>query len=132
MLNTPWRQKLKMGRIVEVCPQNHGNLLLKKLSNSKILAFILGPMAAEMLPSQIQKIPPLPEGIEAGIILCKSRFLRIVEKLTGTSLPETTPEKELRFEKAKDVIDVSSYNWNIFNDQAIVGAVIQFLLTGKF
>ena len=132
MFNTPWRQKLKMGRVVEVCPQNHGNLLLKKLSRSKPLAFILGPMAAEMLPSQIEKIPPLPEEIETGIVLCKSRILNIIEKLTGTSLPEMTPERELRFEKAKDAIDVSSRNWNIFNDPAIVGAVIQFLLTGKF
>ena len=88
MLDTPWRQKLKMGRIVEVGPQNHGSRLLKKLSKSKLFGFILGPMAAEMDPSYIEKIPPLPQGIESGIVLCESPFVRFAEKLTGTNAPK--------------------------------------------
>lgn len=132
MLNSPWRQHFKLGRVVEVCPRNHGSLLLKKLSESKILGFILGPMAAEMLPSQIEKIPPLPKNVETGIILSESLIIRIAEILTGTSLSKRDPASELKFERATEVINISSRKWNIFNDPAVVGAVVQFLLTGKF
>ena len=132
MLDTPWRQKLKMGRIVEVGPQNHGSRLLKKLSKSKLFGFILGPMAAEMDPSYIEKIPPLPKGIEKGIVLCESPWIKLAEKLTGTSTPQPNLEAERQFEKATDIVEISSRKWNIFNTPAVVEAVTKFLLTGKF
>ena len=132
MLDTPWRQKLKMGRIVEVCPRNHGSLLLKKLSKSKFFSFVLGPMAAEMDPAYIEKIPVLPKGIDVGVVLCESPVIRIAEKLIGTLQPKPEPEAERKNEKAKDVIEISSHKWNIFNTPAVVEAVTKFLLTGKF
>lgn len=132
MLETPWRQKLKIGRVVEVRPQNHGNLLLLKLSKSKIFSFILGPMAAEMTPANIEKIPPLPKEIETGIILGESRMTRFCKMITGTSSGKPDIEREKQFEKATDVVEISSNKKNIFADKRIVDEVISFLTTGRF
>ena len=132
MLETPWRQRLKLGRVVEVRPQNHGSRLLKKLSKFKLCHFILGPMAAEMSPAEIEKIPPLPKGIEVGLVLSESPWTRLWEKLTATSSPKPNPEAELQFEKATDVVEIRSRKWNIFENKAVVEAVVKFLTTGKF
>ncbi len=132
MLETPWRQHLKIGRAVEVRPLNHGSRLLKKLSRSKLFGFILGPMAAEMSPAEIEKIPPLPKEIETGIVLSESLLTRILEKLTGTGNERPNPEAEKQFEKAADVVEITSHKWNIFNSKDVTDAVTKFLLTGKF
>lgn len=132
MLETPWRQKLKIGRAVEVRPQNHGSLLLKKLSKSKFFGFILGPMAAEMAPADIEKLPPLPQEIETGIILSESLTTNLLEKITGTTSDRLSAESEKQFEKAADAVEITSRKLNIFEDPKIVEAVISFLTTGKF
>ena len=131
-LETQWRRKLKIGRAVEVRPQNHGSLLLKKLSKSKLFSFILGPMAAEMDPLNIEKIPPLPQEIETGLILGESQTISLLEKITGTTPDRLSAESEKHFEKAIDAVEISSRKINIFKDPKIVDAVISFLSTGKF
>ena len=85
-----------------------------------------------MSPSNIEKIPPLPKGIDTGIILCESLFVRIIEKLTRTSQPRVDPEAERQFEKAKEVIEMTSHKRNVFDTPTIVEAVTKFLLTGNF
>lgn len=132
MLDSPWRKRLKMGKIVEVAPKNHGSALLKKLSSWPVLGFILGPSAEEMEPKQIEKIPSLPKDIDVGIILNESLSEKLIERLTGTTSPKHTKEDEQKFEKAKDVVEITSYKRNIFNDKKITDAVIAFLLNGKF
>lgn len=132
MLDSPWRKRLKMGRIVEVSPKNHGSALLKKLSSWPLLGFILGPSAEEMEPKQIEKIPSLPKDIDVGIILNESPTEKLAERLTGTTPPQRTTEDEQKFEKAKEVVKIASYKCNIFNDKKITEAIIAFLLNGKF
>ncbi len=132
MLDTPWRKNLKMGRVVEVAPLNHGSELIHALSNNSFFNFVLGPTAKEMSPYNIERLPPLPKGIENGIIINHSATTRFIEKLTVNSMPEYSLEEEKNFEKANDIIEIKCHKLNIFKSPKIVDAVMSFLMTGKF
>lgn len=132
MLDTPWRKKLKMGRIVEVEPLNHGSELLHALSNNSLLNFIIGPTAKEMSPYNIERLPPLPKGIETGVIVSRPLTTGIIEKITGKTMPEYSLEEEQHFEKAKDIVEIKCRKLNMFKCPRIVDAAMSFLMTGKF
>ena len=132
MLDTPWRRRLKINRVVEVAPQNHGSRLLKFLSRFKLTAFVLGPIAAEMDPKKIEKLPPLPKDIPTGIILCESKIRRFFEKICRQEMPDYSVAGEKKFEKAAAAVEIDSLKFNVFKDERIIGAVIRFLKTGTF
>lgn len=132
MLDTEWRKKLKIGRIVEVQPKNRGSKLLRLLSKIDFFNFVLGPSTTEMQPSNVANLPMLPKDIETGIILSESLLEKFFEKLTGTEMAHSTPEIVQEQENATDVIEIPSHQLNIFKNSDVVGAAIRFLVTGKF
>lgn len=131
-LKTPWREKLKIGRVVQVQPLNHGSRLLVKLSKNKVLGFILGPIAREMEQRRIELIPPIPLGIENGIIESDSMKRRFWEAITNTKMRKPAKEEELRFNNAKELINIPNHKLNIFDNKKVVEAAIKFLTTGNF
>lgn len=131
-LKTPWREKLKIGRVVQVQPLNHGSRLLVKLSKNKVLGFILGPIAREMEQRRIELIPPIPLGIENGIIESDSMKRRFWEAITNTKMHKPAKEEELRFNNAKEIINIPNHKLNIFDNKKVVEAAIKFLTTGNF
>ncbi len=132
MQDAPWQKKLKIGRIVEVCPLNHGSSLLTRLSKNKLMAFVLGPLAAELEPQQIEKLRPLPKRIETGIILRRCIFKSIWQKIFAPNGAAVDAESERKFEKATDAIEISSCRLNIFDTFQVLNSVVKFLTTGKF
>ncbi len=132
MLDSAWKKKIKIGRIVEVNPRNHGSKLLKKLSKNKLLAFILGPMAAEMSADRIEKIPSISPQIETGLIYGESIWVKIAEKLTKTTSDDINPEKEKKFEKAKEVLLLPTQKRCIYKNPEVCKKISTFLLEGKF
>ncbi len=132
MLDTQWRQKLKVNKVVEVVPLNHGSRLLKFLSKFKFFNFILGPVIEELEPKKIEKLPPVPKDIPTGIILCESKITRFFEKIFDKKMPILSPDEEKSFEKAKDVKEIETLKFNLFKDERIINAVVSFLKKGKF
>ena len=132
MLETPWRKRLKMGRIVEVAPLNHGSELLHSLSNNSIFNFVLGPAAKEMSPYNIERLPALPKDLETGVVINHSLTTKLIEKITANDTPTYSLEEEQKFEKAKDIVEFKCRKLNLFKNPKIVDAVIKFLMTGKF
>lgn len=131
-LNSDWKQRMKIGRIVEVQPMNHGSRLLAKLSRNKFFDFVLGPMAGEVTPGKIEQLPQLPRGIETGIILCSSWFTKLAEALTGTKMPYISPEQEKLTSGAKEVVEVRNFKSNIFKNPEICKGIVRFLKDGHF
>ena len=131
-LKTPWQEKLKIGRIVEIAPLNHGSFMLEKMSRSKILDFVIGPMGREMNPHKVNKLPPLPKEIESGIIVSESWMMKLGEVLTNARMEETTLEEEKRTANAKEVVRIDSHRPNIISDQRVIDATMNFLTTGLF
>ena len=130
--NEPWRKKLRIGRIVQVNPYNHGSKLIFKLSKVKYLSFILGPMAAEMDPAIVEKLPPLPSDIESGLLFSESVWYKSAECLTCSKSDKIDLEKEKNFAGAKDVVMFPSHAGNLFNNKKIVSVIVKFLMSGKF
>lgn len=131
-LNSDWRNRLKMGRIVEVEPLNHGSRLLTKLGRNRFFGFILGPMATELDPGKIEQLPQLPSAIETGIVLNSNWTVKLAELFTGTRMPSPTAESEKAFTRAKEVVKLSQHRRNIFNNKEICAGVVRFLKDGKF
>lgn len=131
-LNTEWKQKLKIGRIVEVNPLNHGNILLKKLSKNKFMSFILGPVAGEMDPRRIEQILHFPPEIERGVILSDSFVNKLVGLITGVKLPQISIQSEKANTGAKEVIKLKNYKLNIFKNPNVVKKTMDFLKKGHF
>lgn len=129
---SPWKQKLKIGRIVDVQPLYHGSRLLVKLSRNKLLGFILGPMAKEMEPRRIESIPQLQQDIECGIVKSESWLVKLIEMVTRTKSPRFSDDEELKFSGASDIINIANHKMNIFHNTEVVKAVMKFLTTGSF
>ncbi len=132
MLDSPWRKRLKMGRIVEVAPLNHGSELLHMLSHYSLPNFILGPTAKEMSPYNIERFAKLPKELETGVVLCPSMTTNLIEKLTGTDMPRGSLEEEQDFEGARDIVEIRCRKLNLFRCPKVVSAVITFLASGRF
>ncbi len=131
-VESEWQQKLKIGRIVEVAPMNRGSRLMEKFHKNKIISFILGPIMRDAAPKKAQALPRIPKNIETGIILSPSLLTRIVEFLTRTSMPKVTAESEKKNSGAKEVIEMSVPQFNLFNNKELVARVVNFLTTGHF
>ncbi len=129
---SPWQQRLKIGRIVEIEPMNHGSPLLKKLSKNKVADFVLGPMAQELSTRKAEALPQLPSDIATGIILCPSLTTKVIESLAKASRPEITPESEREFCGAKEVIKMNVWQINPFANKDLVEQTVKFLSTGHF
>jgi len=131
-LDTEWKQKLKINRIVEVAPMNHGSKLLEKLGKNKILSFIFGPVLQDVAPKKAEALPRLPKDIETGIILSPSLGTRVTEFFTRTSMPKITPESEKKSSGAKEVIQLNVSSPNVFKNKTLVEKVVNFLVNGRF
>ena len=132
MIDTKWRHKLKISKIVEVAPMNHGSRLLKFLGKFKIFSFVFGPIIQDVDPKKVEKLPPLPNEIPTGIILCESKVTKFFESLFNKKMPKLSAGEEKNLERATEVIEVKSLNSKIFNDEMVIRAVISFLKKGHF
>ena len=131
-INAPWQQKLRIGRIVQVCPPNHGCRLIHKLSRNSLTRWIFGPMTEELSEENIAKIPEFPPEVEVGIIYC-----RIPNKGFYAWLPERIrklfPDKnESKLAGATDFIEISNSQRNVFKNRSVVSAVMNFIDLGRF
>ena len=131
-INAPWHQKLRIGRIVQVCPPNHGCRLIHKLSRNPLTRWIFGPMTEELSEENIAKIPEFPPEVEVGIIYC-----RIPNKGFYAWLPERIrkllPDKnESKLAGVTDFIEISNSQRNVFKNRSVVSAVMNFIDLGRF
>ena len=131
-INAPWQQKLRIGRIVQVCPPNHGCRLIHKLSRNPLTRWIFGPMTEELSEENIAKIPEFPPEVKVGIIYC-----RIPNKGFYAWLPERIrkllPDKnESKLAGVTDFIEISNSQRNVFKNRSVISAVMNFIDLGRF
>ncbi|MBR2922256.1 MAG: hypothetical protein IKC10_02920 [Alphaproteobacteria bacterium] len=127
-----WQSNLKFRRCVFVNPYVSGSKLLTKLCKNKLLNFIIGPMGNDLSEENIEKLLPLT-AMESGVIISnKSLWLRLAELLTFSNVKNKTNEEIKIFTGAKDVVEISNFHRNIFDNKNISDAVMSFLLKGEF
>ena len=115
-LDSPWRQKLKIGRIVQVCPPNQGSRLFHRLCGSSFIKGILGPMVGEIVPPKSALWPDFSQDLDVGIIAFSDLFAK----------------KEEAARPGKKTLYIKNYRLNPFNNNDVVDAAIKFIKFGKF
>ena len=123
---------LTFKRCVFINPIVTGSNLLEKLCKNKLANFIIGPMGKDLTTQNINKLVPLSK-IETGVIMTSQSFwIKLLKLLTFTD-DKTISDKEIRnFTGAIDSIKISNKKTNIFKNNKISDAVMNFLINGNF
>lgn len=129
---SPWQKKLKIKRIVEVCPPNNKNKLFNKLAQYRIFNWLLGPLLEEMTFDNIKNIPNLPNDIESGIIECQTPYQGFANLLPNTNKFSINDKYNIEWKNIKQTIHVRNRFHNVFNNNEIISEIISFLKQGNF
>ena len=131
-INAPWKQKLNIGRVVQMCPPNQGSKFIYALSKNAFTRWIFGPMTEELSPEKVAKIPPFPADIKVGIIYCKPGN-RGIYALLPEKIRNLLPSKdESKLNGVEDFIEISNSQSNVLKNRSVVNATINFIEFGKF
>ena len=109
----PWKNKLKIGRIVQIAPKEKSSQWQSFLQRFRLSRWICGPMLEELSDEGIAKIPTLPEKFECG-------------KVYITKNNEKNKNSEKNIIKIKNVVGSPLKNRNVVN------AAIDFIYKGEF
>lgn len=132
MQNREWQKKLKIGRIVQICPPNKGSRLFGKLSKYKAANMILGPMLSDAKPAKAAYIPNFPAGYDIGIIDCDSLLKKAFRLFNGNNQNAYFGEKEAYLDNAKEIISIDNWHPNPLKNPEIVNKTVRFLKNGSF
>lgn len=128
----PWQSRLKLARVVEVCPYVGGNKLLDLLSRNKFTSFILGPMANDLTDEKIKKLPRITN-METGVVMAEKSWLKkILEMLLLSSQAKYSVDQIKQSTGAKAVKFIKNHRLNVFNNKDVCRSVVRFLKNGKF
>ncbi len=128
----PWKEKIRIGRIVQVCPPNKGSLWFEKLSKWKICNFLLGPMLAEMTPEKVKNIPKFAKDLDVGIIDCNfvgSKYLKYLPQKIRDRLKSGN---QASISGNNQFIKLQNHHLNVFNTRRITNAAVNFIKHGHF
>lgn len=127
-----WQNRLKIKRIVQVCPPNKGSKLFAKLSNYKAANVVLGPMLHDATPSKAAYIPDFPYEYEVGIIDSDSPLKKGIRLLPVKKRNMLFAENEAYLKGAKEISRISNWHMNPFNNDEVVRQTVNFLKFGDF
>ena len=132
MQNRDWQKKMKIGRVVQICPPNKGSRLFGKLSKYKAANMVLGPMLNDAKPAKAAYIPNFPAEYEVGIIDSDSLLKKALRLWSGSNQNAFFAEKEAYLDNAKEILYVDNWHPNPLKNPEIVNKTIQFLKNGTF
>ena len=132
MQNRDWQKKMKIGRVVQICPPNKGSRLFGKLSKYKAANMVLGPMLNDAKPAKAAYIPNFPAEYEVGIIDSDSLLKKALRLWSGSNQNAFFAEKEAYLVNAKEILYVDNWHPNPLKNPEIVNKTIQFLKNGTF
>ena len=131
-IKAPWQEKIKINRIVMVCPPNHGSSFLTYLSQFRLLRWMLGPIIEEMTPQKIRKIPNFSEELSYGIVFCEHPLARFKNFLPSKWQAVLPTRSESSLDGAKEIAVIKNRNFNVFKNLRVSCAVLNFISRGKF
>lgn len=118
--------------VVEVAPYTYGSRLIETLGRNTLFGFFIGPMAADLAPEEIAKLPQINKP-KPGIILSNESWIgRVLAFLTRSRMPRREASEVKKHSGAKEVIDIRDHHWNIFHNTEVCYEVMEFLKTGRF
>ncbi|MBQ8631296.1 MAG: hypothetical protein IJ479_06200 [Alphaproteobacteria bacterium] len=131
-VNAPWKERIRIKRIVMVCPANQGSAFITALGKNKLLRWIFGPITEEMSIQKARRIPNLPEGIDCGIIYCAPLLKKIIRFLPDKLAAILPTKDESKLSGVKSMVEIKNGNINVFKNRRVSCAVLNFLGKGRF
>ena len=131
-IKAPWQQKLNIGRIVQICPPNHGSRFIAALSKNSLMRWICGPMCDELTPENVAKIPNFPQQTNVGIIYCKPSTRGIAAILPKKIRKLFPTKEETKLEGVDDFIEIANSQRNVLKNRSVVATALNFIEFGTF
>ncbi len=132
LLNLPeesqtFKNKMRIGNIVEINPIVKESLVCEFLSRFKIFRFLLGPMLVEFTEKSVKKMPGLPKQYKALKIFSDSIIYQLYLKfLTICHFPV---EREKY--KKNDTLYVNGSTFFTLNNEEVLNNTVKFINNGK-
>ena len=130
--DSPWQHKLKIGRIVEVCPPNQGSSFAGLLGKYRLFQWLLGPILKDITPKAASALPPLPFPEQVGIIQCSSLLQKLSFLFPEAWQKALTASDEAKLQGCDQMITISNWMPNPFRNEELTQKCVKFLLHGKF
>ena len=129
-LESHWRDRIQLHRIVMLAPPSRGSVVAKTLKNNILFRIITGKSGAELTPQLVEEIPS-PDcsfGIIAGGTGKKSGFAPFLDgDNDGLVLVENT-----KLTGADDFLRIRAVHTFIMQNDNAINATISFLERGRF
>lgn len=130
-LDSPWRHRIKIRKIVEINPPEKSYRLFEFLGRFRFFKWLLGPILLDLKPKNIEKIPSLGKLNHVGII----RYFSIVDRLVGWLPAQVANFFNVSKTKPADVknfVSLEGNTLNPFKNERVVIKCTKFLTKGNF
>lgn len=130
--NAEWKNRIKIKRIIQICPPNQGSKLFSYLKNSKLFRWWFGPMLSDGSKEKIALLAEFPKTVDLGIISCDSYFKKF-SFLLPKKFKELIPSQmENAINGPYKSIYIQNKEYNALNNEKIILACKNFLKHGSF
>jgi pimeloyl-ACP methyl ester carboxylesterase len=129
-LDRPWRQRVKVQRLVMLAPPSRGSAIAEALSDWLPYQLATGDVGQELTPEGAAQIP-LPH-CEFGIIAGSWGEARKLNPLLEGDHDGVVTVEEARLPGAADFLVVPASHTFIMQNEACIEATLRFLRTGRF
>jgi len=123
----------RIGRLVMIAPPNRGSHISDKMGNWLWFRSLAGPVGWQLLKGPKSIYPSLPEpSCEFGVIAGGRGHPRGYSPLLPGDDDGVVMVEETHLDGMGDFLLVPALHTFIMNDERVMGAVVQFLRTGRF
>jgi len=129
--NSPWLEKIKINRIVQINPPNQGSKWLGMLAKSRFMRWLLGPMLAQMTPANVAKIPGFKKNRQVGVIYADFPLKRWAAFLPQKMRKNLPLREEAMLEGIKEIVVIKNTKLNLLNNPKVVSCAANFIANGK-
>lgn len=130
-LDSPWQQKIKIQRIVEINPVNSDTPLFEKLAKFRFCNWLLGPILMDLTPEYLKNIPDFKKPSQVGIIHYNSLLGQVFQWLPQNLKKYFNVTNEVH-SGIKNTINISGYRCNPIKNEQVILKCVKFLTQGQF
>ncbi len=131
--DSPWRQNIKIGKVIQINPPNRGYPLWEKWEDNPLAKLIFGASIRAGNAKYAAKIPTFQKDIDFGIINTHNRPGEMLQEALPTAVRRLFPRSaDSYLPGMKDVAEIRTWHANPLADKETILACRNFLRTGKF
>ncbi len=124
-----WRNRIELGRVVQLAPPNRGSSLARQLENVPFVGCVMGPAFFEVAEPSSEEIP---SDCEFGVIAAERGSLFGWNPLLLGDDDGVVAVHETRASFAHEHLRVNGVHTILMNDEDVLAATSRFLKSGSF